>query len=618
MERDVIQDILTRVRRQRKTASRKGKRRRFPTLPIPQLVMLFIGVVMTGLLVILMIRMMIPAPKDKNVTADEGLHMLILEEPESWCTSGRLVLEISAASAISEIRIDGRVYVPDKDNEITVDTDKESLEVEVATEKGVLNGSINVEKIDSRPPRLLVKKENAQVTLTAVDGRSDVEGIYYAIQDHPFVRIPVYQKYEKPLDYVEGNTYWFFARDNAGNCTVPVGKTLEDPEGISLSETSRTLFVGDSFVLTAGCVPEGAVINGITLTNNTPDILSLAEDGTVTALKAGNGLITASAEGFPSVTCDVEVCKNRTVSITAGGDCTLGTDAAFSTVNSLPTVAGMYGYDYFFQNLREIFAGDDLTFLNLEGPISSKGTRQIKQFAFYGDPEYVQMLSGSSVEAVTMANNHSDDYGPEAKEETQEVLDEAGIAWVEGDKTAVYEANGIKVGLTGIYVLDDGMAREPQVRETIASLKEQGAQVIVAAFHWGSENANYPDETQVALAHIAVDCGADLVVGHHPHVLQGIEKYKGKYIAYSLGNLCFGGNSNPSDKDTMLFQQTFTVEDGKVLADDNIRVIPCSISSDPWWNNYQPTPAQGEEAERIIGRINEFSAQFGMTYSQQP
>ena len=228
------------------------------------------------------------------------------------------------------------------------------------------------------------------------------------------------------------------------------------------------------------------------------------------------------------------------------------------------------------------------------------------------------MLSGSSVEAVTMANNHSDDYGPEAKEETQEVLDEAGIAWVEGDKTAVYEANGIKVGLTGIYVLDDGMAREPQVRETIASLKEQGAQVIVAAFHWGSENANYPDETQVALAHIAVDCGADLVVGHHPHVLQGIEKYKGKYIAYSLGNLCFGGNSNPSDKDTMLFQQTFTVEDGKVLADDNIRVIPCSISSDPWWNNYQPTPAQGEEAERIIGRINEFSAQFGMTYSQQP
>ena len=106
---------------------------------------------------------------------------------------------------------------------------------------------------------------------------------------------------------------------------------------------------------------------------------------------------------------------------------------------------------------------------------------------------------------------------------------------------------------------------------------------------------------------MAIDEGADLVVGHHPHVLQGIEKYKGKYIVYSLGNFCFGGNSYPSDMDTMIFQQTFTIDSSGVQPDGQIHVIPCSISSASEYNNYQPTPAQGSEAERILTKINERS-----------
>jgi len=98
------------------------------------------------------------------------------------------------------------------------------------------------------------------------------------------------------------------------------------------------------------------------------------------------------------------------------------------------------------------------------------------------------------------------------------------------------------------------------------------------------------------------------VVGHHPHVLQGIEKYNGKYIVYSLANFCFGGNSNPSDKDTMIFQQTFTIQNQEVEKDDNIQIIPCSVSSESGYNNYQPTPAEGEEKDRIQEKIDQLSS----------
>lgn len=123
----------------------------------------------------------------------------------------------------------------------------------------------------------------------------------------------------------------------------------------------------------------------------------------------------------------------------------------------------------------------------------------------------------------------------------------------------------------------------------------------------GTEKETVPDETQIQLGHIAVDEGADLVIGSHPHVIQGYEKYNGRYIVYSLGNFCFGGNPNPSDKDCMIFQQTFTVTGNDVATDDNINVIPCSISSVSNSNNYQPTPATGDEKTRIEAKIKKSS-----------
>ena len=127
-------------------------------------------------------------------------------------------------------------------------------------------------------------------------------------------------------------------------------------------------------------------------------------------------------------------------------------------------------------------------------------------------------------------------------------------------------------------------------------------------FHWGNETETVPDSNQTTLGRIAIDEGADLVCGHHPHVLQGIETYKGRNIVYSLGNFCFGGNSSPSDMDTMIYQQTFTIDADGVKKDNVTNIIPCSISSADGYNNYQPTPATGDEATRIKSKIDERSA----------
>lgn len=300
------------------------------------------------------------------------------------------------------------------------------------------------------------------------------------------------------------------------------------------------------------------------------------------------------------------------VTISAAGDFTLGTDENFDYSTSLPArYEEVQDPGYFLQNVKDIFASDDLTIVNLEGPLTTSEERADKQFSFKGDPSYTEILTNGSVEACNLANNHSKDYGIQGYEDTIANVEAAGIKTFGYERTAIWETNGVKVGLAGVYELAEGMDCQDDMTATIQSLKDAGADLVIVSFHWGVEKENYPDETQQALAHAAIDQGADLVLGHHPHVLQGIEKYQGKYIVYSLGNFCFGGNKNPSDKDTMIFQQTFTLENGEVVEDDAINIIPCRISSEDDYNNYQPTPAEGEEAQRILGRIQEYSQGFG-------
>ena len=318
----------------------------------------------------------------------------------------------------------------------------------------------------------------------------------------------------------------------------------------------------------------------------------------------------ASSDSQNTDFSNATVSSPVSLTLSVVGDCTLGTDETFDYDTSLNAYYENYGADYFLQNVKDIFSTDDLTIANFEGTLTDSDEREDKTFAFKAPASYASILTGGSVEAVNTANNHSHDYGDQSFDDTLAALDDAGIVHFGYDETAVMDVKGIKVGLVGIYELYDHLEREQQLKDNIAKVKADGAQLIVVIFHWGNETETVPDSSQTTLGRIAIDEGADLVCGHHPHVLQGIETYKGKNIVYSLGNFCFGGNSSPSDMDTMIYQQTFTIDADGVKKDNVTNIIPCSISSAAYdgYNNYQPTPAEGDEATRILGKINERSS----------
>ena len=292
------------------------------------------------------------------------------------------------------------------------------------------------------------------------------------------------------------------------------------------------------------------------------------------------------------------------------GDCILGTDEFFAWDTGLPAYYDLYGPEYFLKNVRSIFEEDDLTIVNMEGTLTEETTRVDKQFAFKGNPEYVKILTSSSVEAANVANNHSHDYGEKSFQDTVQTLEENGIKTFGYDDVAVLEVKGIRVGMFGIYELDDHLERIPQVKQDIAKLKDQNVDIIVAVFHWSNELVTVPDENQVTLAHLAIDEGADVVVGHHPHVVQGIDEYKRKTIAYSLGNFCFGGNTHPTEMDTFIFQQKFILDGKRNITGSEYKVIPCRVSSETTYNNYQPTPLMGEEAKETMDKIEERSQEI--------
>ena len=352
------------------------------------------------------------------------------------------------------------------------------------------------------------------------------------------------------------------------------------------------------------------ILAGIRGCNNYMSSRQAAAKKTVSMNASKDNSQKASSDSQNTDSSNATVSSPVSLTLSVVGDCTLGTDETFDYDTSLNAYYENYGADYFLQNVKDIFSADDLTIANFEGTLTDSDEREDKTFAFKAPASYASILTGGSVEAVNTANNHSHDYGEQSFDDTLAALDDAGIVHFGYDETAVMDVKGIKVGLVGIYELYDHLEREQQLKDNIAKVKADGAQLIVAIFHWGNETETVPDSNQTTLGRIAIDEGADLVCGHHPHVLQGIETYKGRNIVYSLGNFCFGGNSSPSDMDTMIYQQTFTIDADGVKKDNVTNIIPCSISSAAYdgYNNYQPTPAEGDEATRILGKINERSS----------
>ncbi|NLF29209.1 MAG: CapA family protein, partial [Clostridiales bacterium] len=284
----------------------------------------------------------------------------------------------------------------------------------------------------------------------------------------------------------------------------------------------------------------------------------------------------------------------------AAGDCTLGGEFGSSAVRRFQQVAEQKGADYFLENVRDVFQADDFTVINLEGPLTTGTTkRPNRPFNFRGRPEYVEILSGSSVEVATLANNHALDFQKEGLLETTRILSDAGIG-AAGFSSAHYaEKDGIRLCFLAFTEWDYSAK---QIASVVRGEREN-CDLLIVSMHWGRELQPKATGTQRTYGRAIVDAGADLVLGHHPHVVGGIEKYNGKYIVYSLGNFCFGGNTNPRNKDTMIFQQTFTFDFGSGVTDAGINIIPCSISSVSSTNNYQPTPLNGARAQRVLEEV---------------
>lgn len=311
------------------------------------------------------------------------------------------------------------------------------------------------------------------------------------------------------------------------------------------------------------------------------------------------------------------------ITITAAGDASLGNYYGQGYEGSFrETYSKKQDFGYFFENVYDIFSADDMTIVNLEGTLTlAQERRADQQFCISGDPEYVDILTTGSVEAVSMGNNHRQDYLQQGTDDTVKTLEEAGIPYAYDQYTGTYETpQGILIGFVSVNGSeeDEGAPEvETYLQKGIKELQEQGCDLILACCHWGIELAHNPNDYQKTLGRKCIDWGADLVIGHHPHVLQGVEEYQGKYIVYSLGNFCFGANKNPKDKDTFIVQQTFTFIDGVKQEETQLKVIPCSISSVTNRNDYKPTPAEGDEAARILEKINERSKDLGVQFDAE-
>ena len=305
-------------------------------------------------------------------------------------------------------------------------------------------------------------------------------------------------------------------------------------------------------------------------------------------------------------TAEISKTKETQIVLNFAGDCTLGTDETFTYTNQFTEVFNKENrYDYFFENMQSLFQDDDLTIVNLEGPLTTNGKRASKLYSFRGSPLYVNILLSGNVDVVNLANNHTKDYGEIGYEDTLKTLNDNAIPYFGYDDYYIYQKEGIKIGFAGLTQVGDGTI-ENRIDNAIAYFNDNNCNSIIFTFHWGTEREYKQNSMQQKVAHYAIDKGADLVVGHHPHVLQGIEQYNGKYIVYSLGNFCFGGNTNPPDKDTMVFNLMLKYEDG-ALKDYEATIYPAKVSSVDNRNDYKPTLSSGDEYKRIINKILKYS-----------
>ncbi|MGI6085487.1 MAG: CapA family protein [Acetivibrionales bacterium] len=300
--------------------------------------------------------------------------------------------------------------------------------------------------------------------------------------------------------------------------------------------------------------------------------------------------------------------QSQTITISFAGDCTIGSDESYKGHTFHKVYQEVNDPAYFFRNVNGIFANDDYTLINLEGTFTNEKKKAAKEFRYKGPPEYCEILHKGGIDGVTLANNHTLDYLKSGYDETVKTLKEWGIDYTNFDTYFVKHIKGLSIGFLGYKAWSHEKYSNDLLVKHIKEMQEQGVDYIIVNYHWGDMYSYIPNAQQKRMAHFAIDHGADLVIGHHPHVLQGMETYKEKNIVYSLGNFCYGGKMNPKDKDTIIFQQllTYNASENRITAVE-YRIIPASISSKTYINDFQPVPVSGKEGERIIEKYRELS-----------
>jgi len=288
-----------------------------------------------------------------------------------------------------------------------------------------------------------------------------------------------------------------------------------------------------------------------------------------------------------SVSPDTGIGNN--IEMLFGGDVTL-------TYGYLELVPDPYSdIKWPFRKLLDLFSMMDVVMVNCETAITNSREPVEKQFNFKMDPALTSAFSESGIDIVNLANNHVFDFGPEGLADTISALDAAGVRHVgagmslrEAREPVWMDIKGRRVAFLGYGNYSPAKGDKPgvayryagHVSRDIKRAKRAGADIVVVNFHWGLELATEPQESDRSLAYLAIDSGADVVIGHHPHVLQPIEVYKGKVIAFSLGNFVFGGNSK-RPRDSILLQVT--------VADNNeVAYKVVNIRIDPQETRYQP------------------------------
>lgn len=292
--------------------------------------------------------------------------------------------------------------------------------------------------------------------------------------------------------------------------------------------------------------------------------------------------------------------------ITLGGDAVLGTRESWQDkTEAFPAYIQRSGVDYPFGGIKRIFEADDMTFVNLECVLkeNKRGEDKDKLYRFRGLPAYTDILKAASIEQVNIANNHHIDYGTAGKESTRAALENAGIPYSGYGSYHVWEKGGWRIGFAGCRETTYKQNRQI-IAQDAERLRAQGCDVIIYSCHWGTEYSAGHNALQEEMAQAAAAAGVDIIVGTHPHVVQGVSTVEDTLVLWSLGNLMFGGTHDMTTFDGTLAQLRLRFDDAGYKG-CTLKLIPIltSTSADIGLNDFRPVVAQGEDRERILGKI---------------